>query len=314
MRDAGLSFDIDSVAAHLEGYGIERPPDDGAAYRVAIPRILDLLERLRARATFFLVAGEARDHPGTVEDIVAEGHEVASHSMTHRLPFLSHGSDAVQVELYRSKAVLEALSGREVAGFRAPSWDRDTDLLDLIADAGYRYDASSFPSFLMAAMRWSVAWRSGTAGAPAARPLWSDGGGLGRPHVVRTPAGPIVEWPMCTTPVIRLPYYHTLRFMMPAWNFDLLRRLAHARRGPVWYQFHAVDFLGLEEDRLDPRIARHPGMRWPLPMKLAVAERAIQVLGRKRIVRPLGELVARRYATLQLKPAAPVSATAAHHG
>ena len=76
MRSAGLSVDMDSVASHLEGYGFPRPPDDSLAYTVALPRILDHLRRAGARATFFLIAEEARSNPEAVRRIVAEGHEV----------------------------------------------------------------------------------------------------------------------------------------------------------------------------------------------------------------------------------------------
>ena len=70
MKLAGLSVDVDSVASHLEGYGFERPPDDGMAYETALPRALDLFDELGARATFFLIAEEAEAHPETVREIV----------------------------------------------------------------------------------------------------------------------------------------------------------------------------------------------------------------------------------------------------
>lgn len=49
------------------------------------PRILALLARHGARATFFVIGENARAHPGLVRAIVAAGHEVAHHTQTHPL-------------------------------------------------------------------------------------------------------------------------------------------------------------------------------------------------------------------------------------
>ena len=96
---------------------------------------------------------------------------------------------------------------------------------------------------------------------------------------------------MCTTPFLRLPYYHTLRLVLPEVVFGVVRRLAHLRRKWVWYQLHAVDALGLEEDGLDPRIARHPGMKRSLEEKLELLTAEVRALGRCGGVIPLTELV-----------------------
>ncbi len=49
--------------------------------------------------------------------------------------------------------------------------------------------------------------------------------------------------------------------------FGWIGGVAQSLRQPVWYQFHAVDFLSMS-DALDPRIACHPGMQMPLERKL----------------------------------------------
>ncbi len=47
------------------------------------PRILDLLERHGARATFFLIGERARRHPELVTAIIRRGHQVGHHTQTH---------------------------------------------------------------------------------------------------------------------------------------------------------------------------------------------------------------------------------------
>ncbi len=56
--------------------------DDGPDPRLT-PEVLGLLDEFGYRATFFLVAQRARLHPELVQKIVAAGHIVASHDLTH---------------------------------------------------------------------------------------------------------------------------------------------------------------------------------------------------------------------------------------
>lgn len=49
----------------------------------ATPRLLDVLGRHGARATFFMVGKRAARHPEIVERVAAEGHTVASHGWDH---------------------------------------------------------------------------------------------------------------------------------------------------------------------------------------------------------------------------------------
>jgi peptidoglycan/xylan/chitin deacetylase (PgdA/CDA1 family) len=66
---------------------------------------LETLERLGARATFFLVGKFCAAHPELVAEIAARGHELASHGYTHRrFTELSH--DELSDELERTQALL----------------------------------------------------------------------------------------------------------------------------------------------------------------------------------------------------------------
>ncbi|MGZ3416657.1 MAG: polysaccharide deacetylase family protein [Polyangiales bacterium] len=66
---------------------------------------LDLLDRLDARATFFLIGAACLARPDDVRAIVARGHEVASHGFTHR-PFPSLDRRALRDELSRAQRSL----------------------------------------------------------------------------------------------------------------------------------------------------------------------------------------------------------------
>lgn len=283
MRLACLSVDVDSVSSHLEGYGFDRPEDDGAAYRLAIPRALELFADLGVQATFFLIAAEAASHTEVVRRIVEAGHEVGSHSMTHPLPFADLGPEETRRQIVESKQLLEDLAGERIVGFRAPSWDAGDGLLEAVARAGYSYDASSYPSILLPLLRRSIAARSASGRVRTTASAWNGVFATPHPHRVMTDAGAIWEVPVGTTPVARLPYYHTLRYLVPGPVFRGVGRWARMRPGPLSYQMHAADFLSIA-DGLDERIRRHPGMDRALEDKLALAEECLATLAGSRHV------------------------------
>ncbi|MGH7447645.1 MAG: XrtA system polysaccharide deacetylase [Longimicrobiales bacterium] len=110
-------------------------------------RLTDLMARHGTRGTFFVLGWVAERQPGLVRDLAAAGHEIASHGWDHRRVVAQtpeHFRDSVR----RSKALLEDLTGREVAGFRAPSFSIVPGVewaLDVLLEEGHRYDSSLFP-------------------------------------------------------------------------------------------------------------------------------------------------------------------------
>jgi len=98
--------------------------DDGPS-RETTPRILDLLARRGARATFFTLAPNVRRAPALIGRMIREGHEVAAHGDRHwPLPLLLPGG--IRREIERSvSAVVEAGGGtprfyRPPFGFMMP--------------------------------------------------------------------------------------------------------------------------------------------------------------------------------------------------
>jgi polysaccharide deacetylase len=87
--DVALTFDFDAEEvwigedpANAGRPGVLSQGTYGA--KVAVPLILELLERHGVRATFFVPGRVGERHPGRVREILAAGHEVALHGYTHR--------------------------------------------------------------------------------------------------------------------------------------------------------------------------------------------------------------------------------------
>jgi peptidoglycan/xylan/chitin deacetylase (PgdA/CDA1 family) len=138
-----LSFDSDHETGALRD-GLEHPGklsqgEYGA--RVAVPKILELLDRQGVPATFFVPAVSALLHPGEVERYARQGHEVGVHGWIHEwntaLPRETE-HDLAQ----RSVETLERLTGTRPAGIRTPSWDFSDATLDISLELGFLYDSS----------------------------------------------------------------------------------------------------------------------------------------------------------------------------
>jgi|LSQX01.2.fsa_nt_gb polysaccharide deacetylase family protein (PEP-CTERM system associated) len=143
-----VTFDIETVglsvresqdsALDREYYNLERE----------LNHILELCDSTGIKATFFIVGQIAAENPGIVKLIASEGHEIASHSMTHTF-FFQLSDIEIEKEIKESKHILEDVSGMEIVGFRVPAWTISEKnyrhFYNCLAEAGYEYSSSIYP-------------------------------------------------------------------------------------------------------------------------------------------------------------------------
>lgn len=96
--------------------------DDGP-WPVPTARLVHLLRRHGAKATFFVVGHVAERHPETVRLLAREGHELANHTWSH--PDLRDTSPAaLRFELARTRLLIKRLTGADTPLFRTPGSTR----------------------------------------------------------------------------------------------------------------------------------------------------------------------------------------------
>ncbi|MFF8956817.1 polysaccharide deacetylase [Streptomyces sp. NPDC014894] len=113
---------------------------------VAVPQLLEMLDRLAIPATFFVCGGDAERYPSVLESVVERGHEIGHHGFSHRSPHLME-RDEEAGELARGLAVLREFTDR-VEGYRSPSWDISPNTLDLLAEHGFRYASNMMDAII----------------------------------------------------------------------------------------------------------------------------------------------------------------------
>ncbi|MFP4530194.1 MAG: polysaccharide deacetylase family protein [Halodesulfurarchaeum sp.] len=243
-RQAVLSVDFELFShtpAYRQASGTLSDPTVGLA---GAEWLRDAFEVAGASATWFTVSQIAANHPEAVREVVSAGHEIGSHTHTHRLLTELDGNERT-TELERSRETLEAVTGEPVAGFRAPAFDFGDGHFEALEAAGYDYDSS------VVASRSIPGWYGGeyelTRPAPATA-------------VQANAPESIGELPVSVMPGLRLPLTGTwLRFFGPRYTIYGMKRLADRGIAPVLYvhPWELVDLPAL--DGVPGRVYWHTG-------------------------------------------------------
>lgn len=104
-----------------------------------LPKLLQLLSGLGIQGTFFTTGEVAQKYPEAARAVLAGGHELACHGMTHTA-FTSMTRDQARAEIVESAAILREHA--RVTSFRAPYLRYPDAYLDLLEDAGFELDSS----------------------------------------------------------------------------------------------------------------------------------------------------------------------------
>ena len=138
-----LSFDSDHETNELRdgGKSIGRMAWGQYGNRVAVPRIVKLLNKYDVRASFYVPAVVAMTYPDEQRALVAAGHEIGIHGWIHELnTVLSYENE--RDLMMRSADTLTQITGVRPVGLRTPSWDFSPDTLRIAKEMCLLYDSS----------------------------------------------------------------------------------------------------------------------------------------------------------------------------
>jgi hypothetical protein len=170
--------------------------------------------------------------------------------------------------------------------------------LEVLARRGYLYDASTFPTFLIPLARayYFMTARFSPEEKRLRRTLggtWEAGLRPIRPYRWRTPSGAVLEIPVTTMPLLRLPihvsYVHCLGAFSPRLAlsyFEWALRLCRWTNTPPSVLLHPTDFLGSDDTA---ELHFFPGMSLPSRRKVALVGELLRRLTEQFSVVPLGQ-------------------------
>jgi polysaccharide deacetylase family protein (PEP-CTERM system associated) len=109
--------------------------------------LLALLASDGINGTFFVLGSVAERFPELIKEIVAAGHEIASHGFEHRM-ITKMTQEEFREDIRKSKRILEDITGVEVKGYRAPTFsivEKTAWAHSVLETEGFRYSSSVYP-------------------------------------------------------------------------------------------------------------------------------------------------------------------------
>ena len=140
-----LSFDVDNETVQgLRTGSFSIGPLSQGEYgaRVALPRVVRLLDSENVPATFFFPAWSLKLAPEQAGVINASGmHEIGVHGWIHESNASLDGATEERL-LRQALDAIEEIIGERPVGYRAPSWNHSPNTLRIIRELGFLYESS----------------------------------------------------------------------------------------------------------------------------------------------------------------------------
>jgi peptidoglycan/xylan/chitin deacetylase (PgdA/CDA1 family) len=148
-RSAAIfTFDVDGCAEQqlYEGNILGHNSAGDYGPKVAVPRILDLLDKHDLKAAFFVPAWVAQRFPERIKEIHDRGHEIGAHGYLHEN--FSKLSDSEEKEIHRkSSKIISDITGTPPKAFRSPGGPLLARTMRILMENGYDCDSSSGKSY-----------------------------------------------------------------------------------------------------------------------------------------------------------------------
>jgi len=140
-----LSYDVDNETVQgLRTGDISIGPLSQGQYgsRVALPRVVRLMNAENVPSTFFFPAWSLKLAPEQAELIQGSGmHEIAVHGWIHELNTSLDGPTEERL-LRQAVDAIQEITGERPVGYRAPSWNHSPNTLRIVRDLGFLYESS----------------------------------------------------------------------------------------------------------------------------------------------------------------------------
>ncbi len=269
---ASVSLDLDNLWSYMKIHG-----DPGWQSRPSyldsfVPYMLEVLERERLPITFFIVGADAAQtsNHAALRSLVQAGHEVANHSFEHEPWLPLYTREQLEREVRDTDDAIEAATGVRPVGFRGPGFSWSPMLLEVLADSGHRYDASTLPTWLGPIARTYYFWTARLSAEERERRKglfgsFADGLRPNKPYQWALADGRrLLEIPVTTLPIARTPFHFSYLAFLARFSEGVMMAYLHTAltacritgTSPS-FLLHPLDVIGGDQA---PALSFFPGM------------------------------------------------------
>lgn len=297
---ASVSLDVDNLWSYMKIHGDERWSSRPSYFGTFIPYMLEILERLEMKITFFIVGIDAADdrNGAAIRSITDAGHEVGNHSFEHEPWLHLYTREQLWKEIQMTDEAIEAASGRKPVGFRGPGFSWSPELLSILEERGHGFDASTLPTYLGPIARTYYFWTAKLT--PEEREKrkelfgkFSDGLRPVKPYYWALSGGRrLLEIPVTTTPGIKTPFHfsyllYLAKFSEALMSAYLSTAITACRMTGTEPSFllHPLDVIGGDQV---PELKFFPGMEVSSARKTQLLEKVLRALQKHFELVPMG--------------------------
>ena len=287
-----MSLDLDNQWTYMKIHGDEGWDQYPSYFNIFVPHVLDVLDELDLKITFFIVGKdtESEDNNKYLRMITARGHEVGNHSYHHESWLQTYSYEKIEKEIREAEEAIERVTGQRTTGFRGPGFSWSKDLLKVLELRGYKFDASTLPTYLgpLARMYYFKKSDLSKEEKKARKELFgkfSEGFRKLKPYKWNLGNGKsITEIPVTTMPVLKLPFHLSYliylgNISMPLMKFYLNSaiKMCKLTNTPISFLLHPLDLIGGDQIT---ELAFFPGMNVSSDKKVEIFKNVIKTLSK----------------------------------
>jgi len=285
---ASMSLDLDDQWSYMKVHGDEGWDLYPSYLDIVVPFVLDLLDELDIRITFFIVGQDAaieKNHK-ILRSIIERGHEIGNHSFHHESWLKTYSKVKIEEEIIRAEEAILGATGQRTKCFRGPGFSWSNDLLEVLQKRDYVFDASILPTYISPLMRMYYFWNSKlTKEERESRKelfgSYKEGFYPLKPFQWKLDNNQsLLEIPVTTMPLFKIPFH--LSYLLYLSGFSMWAMKAYLgfslfmckiTRTPPSILLHPLDLIS--GDKV-PQLAFFPGMNISTEKKVKVFKYALK--------------------------------------
>jgi peptidoglycan-N-acetylglucosamine deacetylase len=287
---ASVSLDLDNQWSYMKTHGDPGWESFPSYLDTFIPLVLDVLDNLNLKITFFIVGQDAaleKNH-AVLKLITEKGHEVGNHSFHHEPWLHLYPKDKIKKEISETEEHICLVTGQKPIGFRGPGFSWSPDLIEVLVENGYLYDASSLPTYLGPLARAYYFWKSDLTDEEKEKRKKLFGGfkqGFRpvKPYFLQiSDENKILEIPVTTMPVFKTPFHlsyliYLSRFseFLMAFYLNMAIQMCKMTGTRPSFLIHPLDLIGCD---IIQELSFFPGMDVETAKKTNVFKKVISCL------------------------------------
>jgi hypothetical protein len=290
---ASLSLDLDNKWSYMRTHGDPGWESYPSYLDIVVPRVLNFLKERNLTITFFIVGHDAAlaENCNALKAIAAAGHEIGNHSFKHEQWLHLYTESEIEADLSQAERDIEQVTGQRPVGFRGPGFSCSQATLQVLAQRGYLYDASTFPTFLgpLARAYYFMTARLSPEEKRERSKLFGtlqDGLRPLQPYRWQIKNknfdNRLIEIPVTTMPIFKVPmhvsyilYLSMISPLLALLYFKLALWLCRRTGTQLSLLLHPLDFMGCDDT---PDLSFFPAMNIPSEKKIKVVDKVLRLL------------------------------------